>query len=81
MSNENAKQILSMMKRVYVDKIGGMKISSIRLVHVQRCINDLGGSSKSLIDKAYGNIRNLFSKALANGLINSDPTVELESLL
>ena len=78
MSKENAKQILSMMKRVYVDKIGGMKISSIRLVHVQRCINDLGGSSKSLIDKAYGNIRNLFSKALANGLINSDPTVELE---
>lgn len=78
MSDENFKQIASLMRRVYVDTIGGLPISSIRLIHVQKCINNLQGYSSSLINKAYSNIRNLFRKAVANGLINADPTTELE---
>ena len=78
MSEDNFRQIKSMMERVYIIKIGGVAISAIRLVHIQKCINELQGYSSSLINKAYSNIRNLFRKAVANGIIGADPTLELE---
>lgn len=71
----NCKGILD---QYFVSQIGGMKISEIKLVHLQRCINRLEGMSQSRINKAYDYICACFQKAFESELINRSPCIGLE---
>lgn len=72
---KNCKGILD---KYFVNKIGHLKISDIKLMHVQQCINAMEGMSQSRINKAYDYICSCFQKAWENELINRSPCIGLE---
>mgnify|MGYP001230997224 CR=1 FL=1 len=68
----------SRMNHCIIEEIGEMKLKKIRPIHCQEVLNLQAGKSKRQIDEVYMTLRFLFRKALANGLITSDPTASLE---
>lgn len=54
--------------------IGFMKLRQVRPVHLQKILNGMSGYSRSSISKAYDILRQIFSKAYANGLTTDDPS-------
>lgn len=71
------KDLVSMMDRCFVQDLGAMKISDIRLIHVQQCINKLEGKSESYIHQTMIYIKSCFTKAYENELINRSPCIGL----
>lgn len=71
----NCKGIL---EKYFVSSLGHMKIADIKLMHIQRCINEMEGMSQSRINKAYNYICSCFQKAWENELINRSPCIGLE---
>jgi len=71
------KDLVSMMDRCFVQDLGALKISDIRLIHIQQCINKLEGKSKSYIHQAMTYIKACFQKAYENELINRSPCIGL----
>lgn len=57
--------------------IGSRRISQIPSDVCQQVLNKQRGRSKSYIDKVYNDMRFLFSRALVEGIIAKDPTVNL----
>lgn len=72
---KNCKGILD---KYFVSKLGHMKISDIKLMHIQRCINEMEGMSQSRINKAYDYICSCFQKAWENELVHRSPCIGLE---
>lgn len=71
------EEIKGIMERCFVCHIGNMKISEIKLPHVQRCLNLLEGKSKSYIHRAYIYIKACFQKAWEAEMINRSPCIGL----
>lgn len=72
---KNCKGILD---KYFVSNLGHMKLGDIKLMHIQKCINDMEGMSQSRINKAYDYICSCFQKAWENELINRSPCLGLE---
>lgn len=68
--------IKNMIKRVY-GTMDNLKLCDIKLIHIQRCINDIAGSSKSYINKCMMYIKDIFRQAYNSDLIPKDPTIGL----
>lgn len=66
-------EISGILQRVYLDKIGATQLGSLKLLHVQKCLNELEGKSKSYIHRAYIYIKAALEKACENDLIVKNP--------
>lgn len=66
------------MDQYFVSNLGHMKIGDIKLMHIQKCLNEMEGMSESRINKAYNYICSCFQKAWENELINRSPCLGLE---
>lgn len=71
------RDIKGLVQNVFVNYIGGMRVSDIKTVHIQNCLNRMNGKSQSRINKATNYIRDIFRKAEANELIKRNPTHQL----
>ncbi len=71
-------EIEGIMRRVFLPVLGEMKMGDIRLIHLQRCLNDLGGKSSSYIHKCFIYVKALFRKAWESEVVAKDPTNGLE---
>ena len=72
------KNCKGIMDKYFVSQIGGMKMSSIKLMHIQQCIIEMKGMSQSRIDKAYNYICSCFQKAWENEIVHRSPCIGLE---
>lgn len=77
-TDSTCKEIRGIIDRVYLQQIGAVKLCDLRLIHLQRCLNDLNGYSKSYIHRAYIYIKNCLDKAVDNDLIVKSPARGLE---
>lgn len=71
-------EICGIMQRCFGNDLGSMKISDIRLPHVQKCLNAMEGYSKSYIHRAYIYIKACFQKAWEAEMISRSPCIGLE---
>ena len=76
-TTKTARSILALITKVYVSYLGNIKMGEIKTTHLQKCINSLQGSSLSCINKAYYYIRSIMKKAVQDGIINTDPSMQL----
>ena len=58
-------------------KLGTMLLSKIKPYHIQSCVNGLSGLSWSTINKTVVIIKDIFNRALENGLIVKNPTTNI----
>ena len=58
--------------------IGKMKVQDVRVVHLQKVLNNLCGKSHSTITKVRWLLRELFGRARDNKMITWDPSARLE---
>lgn len=68
-------------RRVYnyfIPGLGNMKLSDIKTIHIQHCMNHLQGFSEDVIDKAFNVINSIMEKAVINNLINRNPCLGVE---
>ena len=68
-------EICGIMQRCFGKDLGSMKISDIRLPHVQKCLNAMEGYSKSYIHRAYIYIKACFQKAWEAEMISRSASV------
>ncbi len=73
------KDIKCIVNRNFTDYIGALKMSEIKAVHLQNCLNRMEGKSNSHIKKARMYIKNIMQKAIINEIINKDPSLCIES--
>lgn len=66
-------EISGIMQRVYLDQIGRLSLDSLKLSHIQRCLNELEGKSKSYIHRAYIYIKAALEKACENDMLSKNP--------
>ena len=64
--------------KYFIPVLGSLKMSEIRSTHIQMCINELDGMSKSHISKCRTDIQSIFSKAILNEIIVKNPTLSVE---
>lgn len=57
--------------------IGNMRLSSVKPIHVQKIVNQMGGGSKKMIDRVAQLTWSMFDTAEANGLIIENPAVRV----
>ena len=67
------KDIQSIIRNHISPSIGSMRLSKIKPVHVQKCINQMQGLSWSTINKTAVIIKEIFKRALENKMIVSNP--------
>lgn len=60
-----------------LDSIGAMRLCDIRPIHLQTILNEQAGKSPTQINTVYQAVRFLFSHAVANELLSSDPSLKL----
>lgn len=64
--------------RFFISRLGSMKLSDIKTIHIQQCLNESEGYAKSTIDKAFTYINSIMEKAVINNLINRNPCLGVE---
>ncbi len=57
--------------------LGHMKMIDVRMIHLQKFVNSHAGHSKAHIDKIYNYTRHIFNSARMNGIITTDPSLDL----
>lgn len=76
-SSSTCKEAEGVIRRIFAPTLDNMKLEDIRLLHVQRCLNDMEGKSKTYINRATIYIKQIFQKAHENDLILRNPTIGL----
>lgn len=61
----------------FTKTLGQMKISYIRQIHIQACVNALQGKSHSYINKACYIVEDIFARALSSGIVTSNPANDI----
>lgn len=77
-TDKTYKDTKGIVDRIYLKKLGGMKMIDIKTAHLQKCINQLAGKSASYIRKAKLVITAIFEKALLNDIVIKNPARGLE---
>lgn len=72
------KEIQGIIQRFFINELVNLKISDIKLPHVQKCMNNLQGKSKSYIHRAFIYIKACFKEAWETEMINRSPCIGLE---
>lgn len=72
-SDITRQKYVSRMKYSILKPIGNMRLKDIKLIHCQRVLNEQAGKSKRHINEIYQMMQFLFGKAVANGLLKSNP--------
>ncbi len=60
-----------------IPAIGGMKMRQVRPTNLQRILNAQAGKSKSLCTKIRYTLSQIFSQAIKDGVIQTDPSLDL----
>lgn len=74
-TSSTLKEIQMVMRKNILPNIGAMKLCDIRLIHVQKCLNEMEGMSKSYIHRTRVYINACLQKAFENGLIQKNPCI------
>ena len=67
--------IRHIVNKFFLPYLGNLRLSDIKTIHIQHCMNHLQGYSKSVINKAYNYINSMLEKAVINNLINRNPCI------
>jgi integrase len=71
-------EIKGILDRFFIPYIGNMNIGDIRLPHIQNCLNELEGYSKSYVRRAQLYIKACFQTAWEAEMINRSPCIGLK---
>lgn len=72
------KNIHYIVDKFFIPRLHAMKLSDIKTIHIQQCLNESRDYAKSTIDKAATHINSIMEKAVINNLINRNPCLGLE---
>lgn len=71
-------EIKGIMDRFFIPYIGKMSIGDIKLPHIQKCLNNMEGYSKSYVRRAQLYIKGCFQQAWEAEMINRSPCIGLK---
>lgn len=64
--------------KFFTPRLHAKKLSDIKTIHIQQCLNESKDYAKSTIDKAFTYINSIMEKAVVNNLINRNPCLGVE---
>ncbi len=76
-SESTYKDYIGRLRNHILPVIGGMKMRQVRPTHLQRILNTQAGKSKSLCIKIHYTLSQIFVQAVRDGVILTDPSLDL----
>ena len=72
------KIYLSLINRVIVPEIGGLRLRDVKDIHLQKILNSRVGNSRSHVSKLKNTLNAIFAKAYQSRLVSRNPAEALE---